>query len=49
MSAHERFNFETLADIKNKASELGLGIGFDENLEVWVYNSMTIPTSSEQR
>ncbi len=34
MSAHERFNFETLADIKNKASELGLGIGFDENLEI---------------
>ena len=34
MSAHERFNFETLADIKNKASELGLGIGFDENLDI---------------
>lgn len=34
MSLHEKFNFETLADIRKKTSELGLGIGFDENLDV---------------
>ena len=34
MSAHERFSFETLADIRKKTSELGLGLQFDDNTDI---------------
>ena len=32
MSAHERFRFKTLDEIRSKVAELGLDLEFDEDL-----------------
>lgn len=34
MSAHEKFNFKSLDEIRNRTRELGLGFGYEEDLKV---------------
>lgn len=34
MSAHEKFNFKSLDEIRNRTRELGLGFGYEEDIKV---------------